>query len=227
VKQGEEVELVKDRPALTRERILEAAVAVADRGGLSAVSMRNVGREAGVEAMSLYHHVRSKGDLLDALADWIFAEVIVPGRHDPWREAMEVRAGSLRSVLTAHPWSLTLVEARRSPGPTILADHEAVLACLRTSGLSVPLAAHAFAAIDSYVYGFALTEQNLPIEKGERTDEFVEEIGVPLEQYPFLAEYLAVMVVGKDFAFADEFGYGLALILDQLELQHARETGAH
>ncbi|MEE1622398.1 TetR/AcrR family transcriptional regulator [Zafaria sp. J156] len=152
------------REPLSRERVVEAAVAVADRGGLAAASMRGVAAELGVEAMSLYHHVAGKDALLDALVDWVFARIELPGERDPWRPAMAARAASARSVLAAHPWALGLIESRRVPGPALLAHHNAVLGNLRANGFPVRLAAHAFSALDSYVYGFVLTELNLPFD---------------------------------------------------------------
>jgi len=213
------------RPPLDRDRIIDAAARVADRGGLGAVSMRNVGAELGVEAMSLYHHVTNKDDLLDGLADWVFARIELPDPRRPWRSSMADRAASARRALAAHPWALGLVESRRTPGEALLAHHEAVLACLRTNGFSVPLAAHAFSVIDAYVHGFVLTELNLPFDSGETAEEFVGEIGhlLPAERYPYLVELIEHQVIGRDYAYADEFGFGLELILDSLEHHHAQE----
>lgn len=210
---------------LSRERIVEAAVRVADRSGLTGVSMRTVGKEVGAEAMSLYHHVHNKDALLDALGDWIFTRIRNPAPDAPWRAAMTDRAASARAVFSAHPWALTLVESRRVAGPALLAHHNAVLGCLRTSGFPVPLAAHAFSALDAYVYGFALTEQNIPLDEGESIEDFIDDIALPMAGYPFLAEYMAELVTGKNFTYADEFSYGLDLILDQLTL-HLPETSA-
>ncbi len=109
------------RTRLTRDKVIDAAVAVADAGGLFAVSMRNVGRGLGVEAMSLYHHVADKSALLDAMVDWIFTRIELPDPDDGWREGMGRRADSARAVLTAHPWALGLVDSRRTPGPGIAA----------------------------------------------------------------------------------------------------------
>ena len=205
------------RPQLTADRIVDAAVRVADRGGLGAVSMRNVGKELGVEAMSLYHHIAGKDALLDALADWIFTGIRLPAPDDPWRPAMAARATAARVVLAAHPWALGLIESRRNPGPPLLRHHDAVLGCLRRNGFPVALAAHAFSVIDAYVYGFVLTEVNLPFEPGERTEEFVATLSLPADDYPHLAEMMDAQVRGTDYAYADEFGYGLELILDGLE----------
>ena len=214
------------RTPLTAHRIVEAAVAVADRGGLDQVSMRHVGRELGVEAMSLYHHLAGKDALLDALASWAWSQIELPGPEEPWRAAMAARAGSARAVLAAHPWALGLVESRRSPGPALLRHHEAVLANLRTNGFSIQLAAHAFSAIDSYVYGFVLTEQNLPFEADETAEDFVEQIAhlLPADEYPHMVELIEAQVVGKDYAYADEFPDGLELILDGLQRRLAAQA---
>lgn len=205
-----------DRPALTRARVVDAASRVADAGGLAAVSMRNVGRELGVEAMSLYHHIAAKDALLDALADQIFTEIDLPPVDAPWRPAMAGRAASARAVLSRHPWALGLIESRRNPGPASLRHHDAVLGCLRRNGFSVALAAHAFSLLDAYVYGFVLTEVNLPFEPGEAAEEFVDALALPADDYPHLVEMVAEQVRGRDYAYGSEFGYGLELILDGL-----------
>jgi len=206
-----------DRPALSRDRIVDAAATVADSRGLTGVSMRNVGKELGVEAMSLYHHISGKDDLLDGLADWVFTGIELPSPDQPWRPAMSERAASSRGRLSAHPWALGLIESRRNPGPALLRHHDTVLGCLRSNGFSVELAAHAFSAIDAYVYGFVLTELNLPMESGEGADELVAEMGLPADAYPHLAEMMTEQVMGKDYSYGDEFDFGLGLILDGLE----------
>lgn len=206
------------RPALTADRIVEAAVSVADEGGLARVSMRNVARALGVEAMSLYHHIKGKEALLDALADWVFTQVELPAATQGWRAAMEQRAESARRALGAHVWALGLVESRTVPGPALLAHHEAVLACLRANGFSIPMASHAFSAIDAYVYGFVLTETTLPFEAGAAGEFAVEmERMLPAAQYPNLTAMLREQVLGREYDFGDEFGFGLSLILDGLE----------
>lgn len=213
------------REPLSEPRIVAAAVAVADRGGISAVSMRNVGKELGVEAMSLYHHVPSKDALLDALVDWIFARIVLPLERDSWREGMIRRAVSAREVLSTHPWGLGLIESRATPGPALLGHHNAVIGCLRRGGFSIGLASHAFSAIDAYVYGFALTEQTLPFDPSAATSagDFAAEFTDLLEGYPYLAELVGALTDGRDYVFGDEFDDGLGMILDQLELRLAAE----
>lgn len=207
------------RPALTPDRIIEAAVAVADRGGLAQVSMRNVGKELGVEAMSLYHHLADKEALLDGLANWVFTQIELPDLDAPWRPAMAARAASARRALASHPWASGLVESRRSPGPALLTHHDAVIGCLRRNGFSVVLAAHAFSAIDAYVYGFVLTESNLPFEPGESASDFVATIEhvLPADRYPYLVEMVTEQVVATDYSYGDEFEFGLDLVLDGIE----------
>jgi AcrR family transcriptional regulator len=212
-----------DRPGLSRDRVIEAAAAVADRSGLAGVTMRSVGAELGVEAMSLYHHVRGKDDLVDGLADWVFALIAVPRPGGEWRSEMVLRAESARAALSAHPWGLGMIESRRAAGDALLRHHDAVLGCLREGGFPATLAAHAFSAIDSYTYGFVLTEVNLPFEPGESADDFATGLSLPAQRYPYLAEMIAEQVVGRDYAYADEFAYGLDLILDALA---ARLTGS-
>lgn len=215
------------RPALSRERVVDAAATVADAGGLAQVSMRNVGRELGVEAMSLYHHVDGKEALLDALVEWVFGQIELPDPATPWRPAMASRAASARSVLAAHPWALGLIESRTTPLDALLQHHESVLASLRGNGFSVSLAAHAFSVIDAYVYGFVQTEMNLPFEPGEGADAFIHEFtaAAPLERYPHMAEMIAEQIVGRSYEYGSEFEFGLDLILQGLERHLAAETG--
>jgi AcrR family transcriptional regulator len=213
------------RPPLSRRRVIDAASRVADASGLAGVSMRSVGRELGVEAMSLYHHVANKEALLDGLADWVFEQVVTPSKTGSWRAEMHARAHSARAVLAAHPWGLGLIESRRSPGPATLRHHDAVLGCLRTAGFSVALAAHAFSVLDSYVYGFVLTEVNLPFEPGEAVEDFVADLGRVMADHPHLAEMVAEQVVGRDYHYGNEFDYGLTLVLDGIEARFADIEG--
>lgn len=205
------------REPLSRARLIAAAASVADRGGLSAVSMRNVGAELGVEAMSLYHHVANKAALLDGLADWIFERFELPPDDAPWRQAMAVRAASVREVLTAHPWALTLIDSRSNPGPAMMRHHDAVIGCLRRGGFGIAMAARAFSVIDAYVYGFALTEQNLPFDSATGANDFAAEVALPAAEYPHLAELVGALTAGGDYSFAAEFDLGLGIILDGLE----------
>src|SRR3954447_4123526 len=139
------------RARLSRERVLGAAVLLADTGGLEALTMRRLGEDLGVEAMSLYKHVANKDDLLDGMVDLVFAEIELPSGDTDWRTAMRGRAVSVRSVLRRHPWATAMMQSRAAPGAATLRHHDTVIGTLRRAGFSVGLTAHAFSAIDAYV----------------------------------------------------------------------------
>jgi len=203
------------RPPLTPKRVIEAASAVADRGGLSAVSMRHVATELGVEAMSLYHHVADKEALLDGLADWIVEQIALPDVTDPWRAAMTARAMSARSVLSAHPWAISLIESRSMPGTPLLRHHDRIVGCLMESGFSAALATHAFATIDAFVYGFTLSEASLPFAPGDGAEAaFASDVAPPPDQFPHLFRALGELMDAGTYSYSEEFDYGLELILD-------------
>jgi AcrR family transcriptional regulator len=207
------------RARLTRERVLRAAIGLADTSGIQSLSMRKLGVELGVEAMSLYNHVTSKSDLLDGMVDLVFAEIDLPIDGVGWRDAMRRRAISAREVLARHRWATGLMETRTSPGPATLRHHDAVLGILRGAGFSVAMAAHAYSLLDSYTYGFAMQEANLPFDTGEETAALAQSIlarGAPGE-YPHLTEFTVEHVLKPGYDYGAEFEYGLDLILDGLE----------
>ena len=212
------------REPVTRARAVAVAIALADEGGLSKVTMRGVAKELGVEAMSLYHHVANKGDLLDGMVDGVFEEIGRPP-DGAWRPAIAARCHSMRDTLNRHRWAVGLLESRTSPGDPTLAHHESVLACLRGAGFSVRLAAHAFAAIDAHVIGFVTQEVTLPFDEDTDMEELIAEIldGVPEDRYPHLREMTVEHVLQPGYDFGDEFAYGLDLVLDGLERALADE----
>jgi len=212
------------RIPLTRERVLHAAVALADESGSESLSMRRLGEAVGVEAMSLYHHVANKDDLLDGMIDVVFAEIDLSFRGTDWRPAMRQRAISARRVLSRHGWAIGFMESRSSPGPATLRHHDAVIGSLRDAGFSIELAAHAFSVLDSYVYGFALQERSLPFHTPEETAELAQDIlaGLPADEYPHLAELATQHVLRPGYHHGDEFEFGLDLILDGLESASAK-----
>ncbi len=207
------------RAALTRERAIEVAMGLADRGGLAEVSMRRLAHELGVEAMSLYHHVPGKDAILDAMVDRVFAEVEEPRPGRPWKQAIARRMASLRAALLRHRWALPIMESRRAPGPATLANHDAVLGCLRAGGFPLALAAHAYAVLDSFVYGFVHTELALPFSTPEEAQAVAGAIFAALPDgiYPHLAELTREHVLQPGYRYGAEFDFGLALILDGLE----------
>ena len=207
------------RPPLSRDRVLRAAVALADESGIEALSMRKLGEALGVEAMSLYNHVANKSELLDGMVDAVFGEIDLPSVDAEWTTAMRQRAISARAALRRHRWAIGLMESRRSPGPATLRHHDAVLGCLRRAGFSIELTAHAYALLDSYIYGFALQEASLPFEGPEETAEVAREIlaQFSLDAYPYLTELAVEHVLKPGYDYGDEFEIGLDLILDGLE----------
>jgi AcrR family transcriptional regulator len=207
------------RIPLTRERVLRAAVALADESGSESLSMRKLGEAVGVEAMSLYNHVTNKEDLLDGMIDVVFGEIDLPAGGADWKTAMRQRAISAREVLARHPWGIGLMESRSTPGPATLRHHDAVLGSLRRGGFSIEMAAHAFSALDSYIYGFALQEASLPFDTAEETAEVAQMIlkQLPADEYPYLAELTIEHVLQPGYDYGDEFEFGLDLILDGLE----------
>mgnify|MGYP000678070192 FL=1 len=200
---------------LTQRAIIEAAAEVADAGGVAAVTMRSVAKVLGVEAMSLYYHVANKDALLDSLADWVFEQIILPDLDEHWRLGMIARAHSARSVLSKHSWALGMLESRPTPGEKLLRHHDRILGCLLRGGMSPVLAAHAFSAIDSYIYGFVLTEASISSSPENLVEEgFSAEVAKQAEKYPNMALIAMAAVNDYNFTFEDEFDYGLSLILD-------------
>ncbi len=180
--------------------------------------MRKLGQSLGVEAMSLYNHVGGKDDVLDGLVDMVFSEIVLPCERGDWRTAMRRRAISAREVLARHRWAIGLMESRTHPGPENLRHHEAVLRCLREAGFSVALAAHAYSALDSYIYGFALQQSSLPFDTGEQAAEVAGAImqAFATGAYPRLSEIATEHVMKPGYSYEREFEVGLDMLLDSL-----------
>ena len=212
-------EPASSRVPLNRERALSTAVALADAAGLSSLSMRKLAQELGVEAMSLYHHVANKEDILDGMVDVVFAEIELPSEGTEWKTAMRQRAESARAALTRHPWAISIMDSRSSPGPATLRHHDAVIGSCRKAGFSVKMAAHAFSLIDSYIYGFVLQEVNLPFDDSMDLEGVVESMMLPFSagDYPHLVELTTEHILQPGYSYGNEFEYGLGLILDGLE----------
>ena len=213
-----ESESTRRRKPLTRERVLRAAVALADRHGVDALTMRRLGGKLGVEAMALYKHVANKDEILDGIAELVVGEIEIPAPGSEWRTAMRQRAISARRVLKRHPWAIGLMESRGSSGPATLRYVDAVLATLRDGGFSVEMATHAFWLLDSYVYGHVIQEISLPIGTPEQT---APSAGQMLDQpdigdYPHLAE-VAAEAMASGYSIDREFEFGLDLVLDALD----------
>lgn len=208
---------VKRQP-LTRDRLLTAAIAVADEGGIAALTIRSVAAALDVKPMSLYHHVANKDAIIDGIIDVVFSEIDLPRSDLDWRSALRQRAHSARAVLRRHPWATPFMESRSHPGPATLRHHDAVLGTLRRSGFPVELAGHAYSLMDCYIYGFALEEAALPFTPTNLDDAMAGFLGqFSATEYPHLVEFAMQRVLQPGYDYANEFDYGLELILDGLE----------
>lgn len=207
------------RPALTRERVIEAATAMADAIGVDALTIRKLANELDVTPMAIYHHVPNKESIIDGMVDLVFSEIELPPTDVEWRTAIRRRSASARQVLTQHRWAAPLMESRRTAGQATLRHHEATLDCLRNGGHSVEMSAHAYALIDAFIYGFALLEANLPATGGQDMADLAESIidPLPADLYPRLIELTTEHVLKPGYNFGDEFDFGLDLILNGLQ----------
>ena len=207
------------RAPLTRDLVLQAALRLADQGGLGSLSMRKLGHELGVEAMAVYYHFADKDEVIDGVVDIVFAEIDVPVAGAPWKAAMRGRAISVRDALLRHRWAIGLMEARAHPGPANLRHHDAVIGNLRAAGFDSAMVAHAYSVLDGYIYGFALTKMNLPFDSSDMVEEMAQTMlePFPFDQYPNLAAFVTEHVMKPGYDFGDEFEYGLDLILDGIE----------
>ncbi len=204
---------------LSKQRVVLEAIRLADREGVDGLSMRRLAGSLDAGAMSLYHYVANKDELLDAMIDVVFDEIELPPEDTDWQTAMRQRTISARQVLARHPWAVGLMESRTSPGPAHLRHREAVTACLRRAGFSVLMATHANWLLDVYVYGFALQEASLPFDSADEFADMAEDVylpQLPAEEFPFLNESAAALVAAG-YDPAEEFMFGLDLILTALE----------
>ncbi|EAP96908.1 putative transcriptional regulator [Janibacter sp. HTCC2649] len=195
------------------------AIRLADREGVDGLSMRRLAGALGAGAMSLYHYVANKEELLDAMIDVVFEEIELPADGADWQSAMRQRTESARQVLARHPWAIGLMESRTSPGPAHLRHREAVTACLRRAGFSVVMATHANWLLDAYLYGYALQAASLPFDTADEFVDMAEDVFLPQlppDEFPYLNESAAALVAAG-YDPAGEFIFGLDLVLAALE----------
>lgn len=215
------------RPALSRERILHGAIELVDEIGIEAFTIRRLATALDVKPMTIYHHVSSKEKIIDGMVDIVFGEIELPAPDVDWQTAIRGRCRSAREVLRRHRWAPPLMESRADPGPATLRHHDAVLGCFRRGGLSLPLTAHAYAIIDSYVYGFALEEAHLPGGGGDEIVEMAQGMAEDVfADYRYLAEFTTEHVLRPGYRFGDSFDFGLDLILDGLAQASRSQAGA-
>lgn len=208
----------KKRTPITRQAVLLAALELADAEGSEALTMRKLADRLGVEAMSIYYHVPNKEAILTGLVDLVFAEIALPTSENGWRAAMHDRALSARDALVRHRWAIGLMDSRRDPGLATLRHHDAVIGVLRAGGFSIAGTAHAFSALDSYIYGFVMQELSLPFDTSEELTEVAEAIvtEMPAGEFPHLTEMAVGHALLPGYSYSNEFEVGLDLILDSL-----------
>ncbi|MGA9522551.1 MAG: TetR/AcrR family transcriptional regulator C-terminal domain-containing protein [Myxococcaceae bacterium] len=212
------------RAPLNRDRVLRAAVRLADKGGLESVSMRQLAQALGVEAMSLYNHVADKEDLLGGMVDIVVAEIELPAIGTPWKEAMRKRAISAHAVFLGHPWAAMRVVSGFNAGPAMLRYIDTTIGCLHEAGFSYEQADHARNAIDSHIFGFTLQELNFPLKRSEYAETAAEHLPqLPAEEYPYMRALAEQLIQGL-YNGVHDFEFGLDLILDGLERRLARKS---
>jgi AcrR family transcriptional regulator len=208
------------RVPLNRERVLRGAIAVADAGGIGSLTIRSLAQHLGVKPMSLYYYVSGKDEILDGIVDLVFSEIELPALGGEWRSEIVRRANSARRALRRHSWAIGLMESRKNPGPATLRHHDAVIGTLRRAGFSVEMTAHAYALLDSYIYGFALQEASLPFQGPESATAVAEPMmkQFPIDAYPHLVEMASEYILRPGYDFGNEFTFGLDVILGALTL---------
>jgi AcrR family transcriptional regulator len=213
----ESTEKPEARLPLNRERVLRAAIELADAQGLPALSMRSLATLLDVQAMSLYNHVSNKDDILDGMVDLVVSEIEVPSAAVPWRVAMRARAHSAHAVLLRHPWACALLMSRMNIGPYMLRYIDATLGCLWQAGFTLPQADHAWNALDSYIYGFTLQKLNFPLKAEEYSAMAASFLpALPAERYPSMRA-LTELVATRQHNGLHDLDFGLELILAGLE----------
>jgi AcrR family transcriptional regulator len=211
------------RTPLSRERVLGAAIAMADEGGIEALTMRKLAHELGVEAMSLYHYVAKKDDLLAGIVDIVLLEIELPAEDADWKAGIRQIAISAHDALTRHPWACRLVLGMKGVSPARFRYMEALLATLREAGFAPELTYHAYHALDSHIMGFTLWVGSFSVDTSKDlaslASSFLKDF--PAEQYPYLAEHIEQHITESGHDGVSDFEFVLDLILDGLERMQA------
>ena len=215
---------------LNRERVLEAAVAFADREGIAAVSMRKLGQELGVEAMSLYNHVKNKDDLLDGMVDTILGEIALTPMEGHWKTAMRTRMLAARDVIIRHPWVPEVLESRPVMTPTMMRYMDSIIGFFREGGVSIDLAHHAMHALGSRMLGF--TQELFDDSDAEKDPAGAAAMMQQLSQFPNIVALTEALlhegdeIVGSGCDSNFEFRFTIDLLLDGIERLHLAEQEA-
>jgi AcrR family transcriptional regulator len=209
------------RLPLSRERVLRAAVALADEVGAGAISMRRIAQELGVVPMALYKHVANKDELLDGMIDVVVGEIDPPAAGTDWKSAVRQRVLSARAALLRHPWASRVIESRTEATPTVLAYMDSMIGIFRSGGFSIDLTHHAMHAMGSRLLGFSqeLFDDSADLAP-ERAAALLQQLA---GRYPNVGELVTAIthdqgsVVGAGCDDQFEFEFALDLLLDGLE----------
>lgn len=209
------------RVPLSRQRILRAAVALADQGGVDALSMRKLAQQLDVVPMALYKHVANKDELLDGMVDLVIGDIEPPAGNTDWKTAIRRRVLSARRALLRHPWASRVIESRTTPTPTVLAYMDSMIGMFRAGGFSIDLTHHAMHAMGSRLLGFTqeLFDDSVDLDP-EATAVMVQQMA---GRYPHITQLVMAIthdqasVVGPGCDDQFEFEFALDLLLDGLE----------
>ncbi len=215
---------IERRAPLSRDRVLRAAIDLVDQSGIESLSMRKLGQELGVEAMSLYNHVANKDDLLDGIVDLVLGEFDLPSSEERWETAIRQCAISAHDALLRHPWACNLILSTNRVSLARVSYIESLLKCFRQAGFSAGETYHAYHAIDSHILGFTLWQlghavpANVPSGAGrEEFAFFMASFGIPPDEFPYLVEHGVQHMMAGSHKAESEFEFGLRLILDGLK----------
>ena len=204
------------RTPLSRDRILRTALAMVDKNGLEALSMRKLASELGVDAMSLYNHVKNKEDIVSGMLEIVASEIEFPEHAPDWRAALRARTIAAHQAFVRRPWAAR-IWMKSSPSLDRLAQSDAVLRCLRQAGLPPTVVYSAYHALDGFALGYALQRLDFPLPRKQLKRLVTEFLGdFPTQDYPDFTEHVH-QHLDPDFALSDSFEFGLDLILDGLE----------
>ena len=207
-----------DRPAMSRDRVMRAAMDLADREGIESLTMRRLARDLGVEAMTLYYYVASKGEILEGIADLVAGEIELPPDGAGWKAGARQRAISAHDVLVRHPWASMLWVSGAALGPGRLRYMDAGLRGFREAGFSRELTEQAYHAVENHIVGYTLQEMAFVIDRESLAESGASFLGaLPADEYPFLAEHVMQHLEGPGHIDEGDFEFALDLILDGVE----------
>ncbi len=210
--------IAEPRGPLSRERVLAAAISLADETGIESLTMRKLAQALGVEAMTLYYYVAKKDDILSAIVDMVVSEFELAASGTDWKTAIHRSATSAYEVLLRHPWAANLLLSGPTVSPARLRYMDSLLGALRGGGFSAEMTDHAYHALDSHIFGFTLWQVGISVGMDRHAGSlatFLQEFDV--EAYPHLAEHIRQHLKEPSPDDEGEFAFGLRLILDGLE----------